>query len=348
MSVLMLLALPLITGTTASSASTATVASTTRAGGTLAYLESVARATPDPITDIFVVNADGSGRRRVTHDQVDAQRLEWSPDRRRFVFSTITRASSSSIWVLKRDGSKRRRLTPLGNWVKPRWSTIWPSWSPNGRRIFYSVLTEGVPGDQGIYVMNADGTHRRRLTRKHDFLLSWSLDKRRIAFVRAVLPNPQALERPELWVMNADGSGQRRLYWRLGHRDRFELSPNWRKLVIDRRRGSVRELYVMNVNGSRAHRLARGFTSRLNFSWSPTGREIAFERGEAIWVATADAQKQRRLIARGASPLWSPDGRLIAFASRPGISVMNSYGGARRLVIPWEGEITNIRWAPAS
>ena len=205
--------------------------------------------------------------------------------------------------------------------------------------------------------MKADGTGQRRLTSKPDFLLSWSPDHRRIAFVRTVSPNPpQTLSRPQLWVMNADGTAQRRLYARLGNGDTVALSPDWRKLAIDRRTPQEQhELYVISLDGSDARRFAGPQVEAIRFSWSPTSREIAFDRdngrviwGEEIAIAVADGSQKRRLVSSSGSPLWSPAGGRIAFSSKGGISVINTNGRARRLLIPWRGEISNLSWAPGS
>ena len=60
-----------------------------------------------------------------------------------------------------------------------------------------------------IYVMNADGSGQRRLTRNRadDDLAAWSPDGRRIAFERG----PFFVGPREIYLMNADGSWQRRL-----------------------------------------------------------------------------------------------------------------------------------------
>jgi TolB protein len=64
-------------------------------------------------------------------------------------------------------------------------------------------------GNAEIYVMNADGSAQRRLTRDpaSDADPVWSPDGQKIAFVNGA----GQLERSGVYVMNADGSGQRRL-----------------------------------------------------------------------------------------------------------------------------------------
>ena len=81
-------------------------------------------------------------------------------------------------------------------------------WSPDGRRIAFENLRDG---NSEIYVVNADGSGLRRLTRNpaHDF--SSRLVARRAEDRLRPRPRPRRTHRPEVYVMNADGSGQRRL-----------------------------------------------------------------------------------------------------------------------------------------
>jgi Tol biopolymer transport system component len=91
------------------------------------------------------------------------------------------------------NGSGKRNLTPAG-W----YSADSQDWSPDGRKIAFMGRPSTPP--PGIFVMNADGSERRRLT-QDGRNPAWSPDGQMIAFNRD----------DELYVMNADGSGKRRL-----------------------------------------------------------------------------------------------------------------------------------------
>ena len=74
----------------------------------------------------------------------------------------------------------------------------------NGRIAFTSNLAGGL---SEVFAIKPNGTNRRRLTRNQvaDFDAVYSASGRKIAFVRGVRT------RSEIWTMNADGSGKRRL-----------------------------------------------------------------------------------------------------------------------------------------
>ena len=135
----------------------------------------------------------------------------------------------------------------------------------------------------------------------------------------------------DAYVMNTDGSGQRRLtakpdvFSRSG-RPTGGRSPS-RAPIAHRGRGNV-DLYVMNADGSGLRRLTRDPASDVGPVWSPDGRKIAFTRSHApaegrgppesdVYVINVDGSGERNLTGDAVScgPAWSPDGRKIAFTS---------------------------------
>ena len=103
------------------------------------------------------------------------------------------------------DGSNRRQLTRYAVGSNP-------VWSPDGRRIAFRRLNWPPLPSAGnsdlyvadLYVVNADGSGLRRLTRHAENVprsFAWSPDGRTIAF----------LHNREVYIVKADGSDERRL-----------------------------------------------------------------------------------------------------------------------------------------
>ena len=104
---------------------------------------------------------------------------------------------------LRRRHERRRERAAEADAHRPGQRRI-PSWSPDGRKI---VFVNDRDGNFDMYVMNADGSGQRNLTRhpSHDSDPEWSPDGKKIAFTTKREGNF------EIYVMNADGSGQHNL-----------------------------------------------------------------------------------------------------------------------------------------
>ncbi len=130
---------------------------------------------------IKVINADGSGLRRLTRGP-DAS-PSWSPDGRTIVFGR-----RGHVFRMRADGTALRRVGRGGN----------PALSPDGRTIAFL-------GDGGaVWLMDADGDRRRRLRGSGDgnFDLAWSPDGRHLAY---------QYQARELYVIRRDGTARRHL-----------------------------------------------------------------------------------------------------------------------------------------
>jgi WD40-like Beta Propeller Repeat len=148
---------------------------------------------------VYVIDPDGTGETKLTATQrPTAGPLSWSPDSTRIAVSR-----GGDIYSVRADGTGETRLT-----TSPH-AEGQPAWSPNGAKIAFVDESSSSPG---INVVNADGTGAMRLTNGNASAPAWSPDSSRMAFIRGV----------ELWIVNADGSGVRRLA-----RKEEYASPQW-------------------------------------------------------------------------------------------------------------------------
>jgi TolB protein len=122
----------------------------------------------------------------------------------------------------------------------------------------------------------------------------------------------------EMYSMNAEGSGVRRLTRTPGWDGFGSLSPDGNKLLYgsqDRRVGNP-EIYVMNPDGTGKRRLTRNPAFDCCPAWSPDGRKILFtsnrDGNDEVYVMKADGSGQRSLSpspsTKEFSGFWSPDG----------------------------------------
>jgi Tol biopolymer transport system component len=210
------------------------------------------------------------------------------------------------------DGSGQRRVTQDAIHV---WGS---SWSPDGRRLAFASGVQGNPGNFKIYAVKVDGGGQEQLTRDPgpDGDPAWSPDGRKIAFRSYRDERPLGGRRWQKlnYVMNTDGSEQRKLT-RLSNRDgSFSWSPDGQRIAFVSDRDGNDEVYVINVDGTGPRNLTRNPARDGHPVWSPDGRTIGFVSGRGgnrdIYVMNADGSQQRNLT-RGLDQqafgiAWSP------------------------------------------
>ena len=114
---------------------------------------------------IYVMNADGSGVRQLTHE-VDCEAPDWSHDG-----TMITYTDKGDVYIIKTDGSGDSiRLTESDD------NDMTPSWSPDGTKIAWLVKNEW---GQNAYVMDADGNNIIQVgNNNRSFHVEWTPDGR--------------------------------------------------------------------------------------------------------------------------------------------------------------------------
>jgi Tol biopolymer transport system component len=215
-----------------------------------------------------------------------------------------------------------------------------PAWSPDGSQIAFT----GVDSEHGyeIYVVEADGTRRSRLTDEADngvdgaHMPTWSPDGARIAYSANRYDEASQTETQAVFTMGTDGSG------RVQVTDGSEIdegpvwSPDGANIAFSRKSGDDSEVFVANADGTGLVNVSDHPALDWPASWSPDGTGILLvsRRGGDydIYLAALDGRLTLLTDHPGddLGPVWSPDATAIAFASdRAGsldIYVMNTDG----------------------
>jgi hypothetical protein len=218
--------------------------------------------------DVYVMTADGSGQTRLTGGGLTSSSLDarpsWSPDGQQIVFYSNRSGGPYQLWLVNADGSSLRRLGD-------GWATD-PAWSPDGTKIAYVSLDPSLPGQNFVYVMNADGSGGHRLTTRtsSEDSPSWSPDGSQIAF-GAYFDWP-ASNAHGVFVVNADGSGLRQLTDGSGHAGSPAWSPDATKILFEQYDGALgfAGLYTISSDGSAQAKLVGGYSNNLLPDWAPS------------------------------------------------------------------------------
>lgn len=251
----------------------------------------------------FVMNADGTNLHRVSSGKGRTTCGYFFDHDRRILYATTEHRGAACpprpdysrgyVWALydydivvaNADGSETRRITD-----NPRYDAE-GTLSPDGKTIVFTSLRDG---DLDIYTMNVDGTNVRRLTTTlgYDGGPFFSADGKQIVY-RAGHPQTAAdsgeytsllaqnLVRPsrmEVWVMNADGSGQRQVTTLGGANFAPYFHPDGRRILFASNHKNPRsrnfDLYLINSDGTGLEQVTTHAEFDSFAMFSPDGRRL--------------------------------------------------------------------------
>jgi TolB protein len=197
--------------------------------------------------EILVARADGSGRRNITNEPSNDWGPDWSPDGRSIIFNSDRGGGPLRGYLVDPDGSNLREID-VDTWVE------YPSFSPDGSRITF-MGHEG--SDYEIFVADLASGAVDQLTDHpgDDGWPVWSPDGTTIAFTSirddcSYLPAERECwrtgdigEHHDIWLMDADGSAERRVSTEFGQF--VAWSPDSEYLLI-----SGYALFVVRPDGT--------------------------------------------------------------------------------------------------
>lgn len=259
--------------------------------------------------DIYIINADGTGLRRLT----DGMEPAWSPDGTKVAFTRWR--DPGGLYVIDEDGSNE---TLVFGWVAAKGA----AWSPDGSRIAFTRRYGGrdedtevcfhgrcrtLPADHwwklGV-VRLEDGYFHDLRCYPHSLSPTWSPDGSLIAYDSDF----------GIHLTNEEGTigdvTDNRSLFALST-DSLDISPVWSpdgsKIAFGHSQHDHWEIYVMNADGSNRVRLTQEEPfadpppNNVSPAWSPDGQHIAFftdRNGKwELWVMDADGSNQRPMLA---------------------------------------------------
>ena len=256
--------------------------------------------------EIYIIDDDGKNLKRLTDHPARDRLPVWLPDGRHIAFVSDRRGGFSTYTIelageniagenIKKitNSGDRLAISPDGQWIaqtggslllvaidgverreirwgRPQGATNMAAWSPDGKKIAFTIRVPGVLND--IYVIDITGDNLRRLTNHpwQDLYPAWSPDGRWIAF----WSNRDGHN--AVYLMRADGANAKRLT--KGRSP--EWSPDGQQIAFVLHQEGIDSIFIMDKDGENIRLLVEGGD---NPSWfgtklavSDVGKRITF------------------------------------------------------------------------
>lgn len=254
---------------------------------------------------ICIMNADGSGFRQLTSDNVRHFYPSLSPDGQSVLYSAFREQNVYEIYELSLNTGSINRLTNRIGVANA------PEVSPNGERI---AFMRGNPNTQQnqIWIMDRNGENQENIPKALGWDPTWSPDGKSILF---------ASDRDglvQLFTVSLKGSAIKKVTNLPAIRGRSDWSPDGSFIITYSGEPWNRELFIMSADGSNARQLTPSGGNSQGPSFSPDGQWVVFtayfdhygdDHGCEIYVIRTTGADLRRLTNNSYcdyQPRWGP------------------------------------------
>jgi TolB protein len=258
------------------------------------------------MNQICIMNADGSGFRRLTSENnLQHYYPSLAPDGQSVLYAGFREANVYEIYELDlNDGSVDRLTNKIGILNAPEVS-------PNGRSIVFK-RTNPANGQNQIWVMDRNGENAENLPQVYGWDPTWSPDGKTILF---------ASDRDgpvQLFTVNLRGRQLSRITNLPAIRGRSDWSPDGNLIATYSGPAWNREVYIMNADGSNVRQLTPSGGNSQGPTFSPDGKWLAFtayfdhygdDHGCELYIIRTNGADLRRLTDNDYcdyQPRWGP------------------------------------------
>lgn len=250
--------------------------------------------------EVWMMDYDGARQQQITHEGSIVMMPNWSADGST-IFYTSFLDGYPNLRMISAGERKSKRVLPQGI------HAYGAKANPDGERIVYSRQTQQGANDLWIYNLKTGANQRLTYHPAIETSPEWAPNGWSIAFTS------DKGGRPQLYTIEADGTGEERLTYVSTYVESAAWSPQGDKIAYCAMIDGKFDLFVLNIGTGQTTQLTSGLGNDETPSWSADGRLIMFASDRTgsyqLYLIRPDGSglvQLTRSAESSSAPRWSP------------------------------------------